>query len=337
VTVPLAAIFAVSGTELTADERAFLRDANPLGFILFGRNCEEPETIRKLTGELRDCVGRSDAPILIDQEGGTVMRLRPPIWSDAPAARTLGTLFMREPDRAMRAAYAVGCLFGAELRDLGIDVDCAPVADLGLPQTTGAIGTRAYSDKLEVIVSLARQMARGLIHEGCLPVMKHMPGHGRGQVDSHRVLPRVDAGLETLRESDFAAFRALRDLPLGMSAHIVFKAIDPDAPATISRKVIEEVVRGDIGFDGFLFSDDIAMSALRGNPAERTRNVLRAGCDAVLHCTGDLSEMMDVASAAMPLSDKAQARWAKALTMRPIPSGLAVEDYADQLAQNLKG
>jgi beta-N-acetylhexosaminidase len=337
VTAPLAVIFAVSGPVLTADERAFLRDADPLGFILFARNCEEPGTIRTLTAELRDCVGRGDAPVLIDQEGGTVMRLRPPFWADAPAARTLGTLFLRDPDRAMGAARALGGLFGAELRDLGIDVDCAPVADLGLPETTGAIGSRAYSDKPDVIAALARQMAKGLMQEGCLPVIKHMPGHGRGRVDSHRALPRVDADIETLRESDFSAFRALRDLPLGMSAHIAFEAVDPDAPATISRKVIDAVIRDDIGFDGFLFSDDIAMSALQGNPADRTRNVIAAGCDAVLHCTGDLTEMMDVAAVAMPLSVKAQTRWTRAMAMRPIPAGLEVEHYANQLAQNLNG
>ena len=336
-TAPLAVIFAVSGPELTGDERAFLRDANPFGFILFGRNCDEPATIRTLTAQLRDCVGRSEAPVLIDQEGGTVMRLRPPNWLDAPAARTLGTLFMREPDRAMGAAHALGGLFGVELRDLGINVDCAPVADLDLPETTAAIGSRAYSDKPDVIASLARQMANGLMQEGCLPVIKHMPGHGRGKVDSHCALPRVDTDIEILKKSDFSVFRALRDQPLGMSAHIVFEAVDPGAPATISRRVIDEVIRNDIGFDGFLFSDDIAMSALQGKSTDRTRNVLAAGCDAVLHCNGDLSEMMEVAAVAMPLSEKAQARWARALAMRPTPAGLKIEYYADKLAQNLHG
>ncbi|MDE0779859.1 MAG: beta-N-acetylhexosaminidase [Alphaproteobacteria bacterium] len=336
-TIPLAVIFAVSGTELTLEERRFLRDANPLGFILFGRNCEEPAAIRKLTSDLRECVGRKDAPILIDQEGGTVMRLRPPIWVEGPSAQTLGTLFLREPQRAMKAAHSLGAMFGAQLRDLGINVDCAPVADLGLPETTEAIGSRAYSKKPDVIVALARKMSDGLMQEGCLPVVKHMPGHGRGQVDSHQVLPRVETDIETLQRSDFAIFRSLNDLPLAMSAHIVFDAVDPDSPATVSQKVINEVIRGDIGFDGFLMSDDIAMSALEGNPAQRAQDVLNAGCDAVLHCTGDLSEMVDVATVAMPLSDKAQTRWGRALAMRPHPAGNAPKNYADQLTQALRG
>jgi beta-N-acetylhexosaminidase len=337
VTTPLAVVFAVSGTELTPEERAFLRDVNPLGFILFGRNCRDPAEIRKLTFDLRECVGREDAPILIDQEGGTVMRLRPPTWVGGPSAETLGTLFLREPKRAMKAAYALGGLFGAELRDLGIDVDCAPVADLGLPETTGAIGSRAYSHKPDVIVALARKMSDGLMQEGCLPVVKHMPGHGRGQVDSHWGLPRVETDKETLRGSDFATFRSLNDLPIAMSAHIIFDAIDPNAPATVSQKVVNEVIRGDIGFDGFLISDDIAMSALEGNPAERAQNVLNAGCDAVLHCTGELSEMVDVAKVTKALTDKAQTRWGKALAMRPHPAGNSAKTYADQLSQAMRG
>lgn len=335
-TAPLAVVFAVSGTELTPAERAFLRDADPLGFILFARNCEDPTLIHRLTSDLRDCVGRDDAPVLIDQEGGTVMRLRPPVWHDAPDARTLGTMYLRDGARAEQAAHALGAMFGAELRDLGIDVDCAPVADLGLPETTGAIGSRAYSERPAVVSALARKMAEGLMQEGCLPVVKHLPGHGRARVDSHRTLPRVATDLDTLRDHDFAAFHALRDLPLGMSAHVVFEAIDTDAPATVSPKVISSVIRDEIGFDGFLFSDDIAMSALAGSPAERTTRVLDAGCDAVLHCTGELPEMIEVAAAACHLTAASEARWGRACAARPAPANKSADHYAELLAQSLK-
>ena len=233
---PRAVVFGLSGPALTPDERALMREADPLGFILFARNCVTPVQVRGLTADLRDAVGRADAPILIDQEGGTVMRLRPPNWRAAPDAERLGKLYPRAPDRARAAAHAVGALFGAELRDIGIDVDCAPVADLGLPETTGAIGTRAYSHDPEIVAELARAMANGLMAEGCLPVVKHLPGHGRARVDSHRMLPRVETPLEILRDSDFAAFHTLRDLPLGMVAHVVFEACDPDNAATVVCK-----------------------------------------------------------------------------------------------------
>lgn len=334
-TQPRAVVFGVAGTALTDDEKAFLRDADPLGFILFGRNCKEPDSIRRLTAELRNTVGRGDAPVLIDQEGGTVMRLRPPVWRDAPAAKTLGNLYQRDPERAVDATRALGAMFGAELGELGIDVDCAPVADLGLPQTTGAIGTRAYAHAPRTVATLARAMAEGLMQEGCLPVIKHIPGHGRAQVDSHRVLPRVGADLETLRGADFAVFRQLSDLPLGMSAHVVFEAIDPDAPATISKAVIEEIIRGYIAFDGFLFSDDIVMSSLNGSPAERASDVLSAGCDAVLHCSGDMSEMKAVAAVAPSLTEISLKRWNKAQSARIPKSGYDAGYYADQLAELL--
>lgn len=333
---PRAVVFGVAGTALSADEKAFLRDADPLGFILFARNCEAPDAIRGLTADLRSTVGRTDAPVLIDQEGGTVMRLRPPIWHDAPAAETLGNLYQNEPQRGVDATRALGAMFGAALLDLGIDVDCAPVADLGRPETTAAIGTRSYAASPQSVATLARAMADGLLQEGCLPVIKHIPGHGRAKVDSHRVLPHVDADLETLQSEDFAVFQALCDLPLGMSAHVVFEAIDPDAPATISRTVIDQVIREYIGFDGFLFSDDIVMSALNGSPAERAHDVLSAGCDAVLHCSGDLSEMVSVAAAVPPLTQASSSRWSKAQSARIPKSGYDARHYADQLADLLK-
>lgn len=334
-TPPRAVVFGVSGTSLSADERSFLRDADPLGFILFGRNCEAPDAIRALTTDLRHAVGRVDAPVLIDQEGGTVMRLRPPVWRDAPSAKLLGNLYRRDPERAISAAHALGAMFGAQLRELGIDVDCAPVADLGLPQTTGAIGTRAYSEHPVTVARLARAMAEGLLAEGCLPIVKHLPGHGRARVDSHRVLPRVGTDLKTLQDSDFAVFKALRDMPLGMSAHVVFEAIDPGAPATISKTVIRRIIREFVGFHGFLFSDDIAMSALQGGHAKRAAQVLAAGCDAVLHCTGNLAEMVAVADVTGPLSDVSWSRWEKARASGTTVSGHDADDHANQLAQYL--
>ncbi|MDA0784950.1 MAG: beta-N-acetylhexosaminidase [Proteobacteria bacterium] len=331
-TTPNAVVFGVSGTSLTADERAFLRDADPLGFILFGRNCADAASIRRLTAELREAVGRGDAPVLIDQEGGRVMRLRPPDWPFAPAARDIADLHDRDSALGVAAAETVGRMFGAMLSDLGIDVDCAPVLDLGLPETTDAIGTRAYAADPDTIALLGGAMARGLIREGCLPVIKHLPGHGRGGVDSHKELPRVDADLATLRRHDFAAFRPLNHLPLGMSAHVVYSAVDPDRPGTVSAAVIETLVRGEVGFDGFLFTDDIAMEALDGTPAFRAAAALSAGCDAVLHCTGVLSEMVEVAGAVGHLSQSADRRWTRARAARQKPEGADVRELAETLA-----
>ncbi|MEP4380558.1 MAG: beta-N-acetylhexosaminidase [Alphaproteobacteria bacterium] len=327
-----AVIFGISGTSLTTDERAFLRDADPLGFILFARNCTDAAEIRALTAELRETVGRDDAPVLIDQEGGRVMRLRPPDWPFAPAARDIADLYERDLAQGTMAAENVGRMFGAVLVDLGIDVDCAPVLDLGLPETTAAIGNRAYAAVPETVAMLGGAMARGLMREGCLPVIKHLPGHGRGAVDSHKELPRVDADLATLRQEDFAAFRSLNHLPLGMSAHVVYSAIDPERAGTVSPTVIETLIRGEIGFDGFLFTDDISMEALSGTVATRAEAALSAGCDAVLHCSGVLPEMIEVAGAVDSLSRSADRRWTRARAARQKAEGADVLDLAETLA-----
>jgi beta-N-acetylhexosaminidase len=324
-TSPNAVIFGLSGTDLTDDERAFLRDADPLGFILFARNLGNAAGIRRLTADLRDVVGRTDAPVLIDQEGGRVMRLRPPDWPFAPAARDVARLYARAPEQGIAAAEDVGRMFGVMMTDLGIDVVCAPVLDLGLPETTDAIGTRAYAADPETVATLGGAMARGLMREGCLPVIKHLPGHGRGAVDSHKELPRVDADLDTLRGQDFAAFKPLRHLPLGMSAHVVYSEVDPDRPGTVSGPVIETLVRGEIGFDGFLFTDDISMEALHGSLAERAGAALSAGCDAVLHCSGVLSEMVEVAGAVTGLSQSSDTRWTRARAARQKPEGADID------------
>tara|TARA_A100001037_G_C15104871_1_gene615881 strand:+ start:135 stop:1154 length:1020 start_codon:yes stop_codon:yes gene_type:complete len=336
-TAPRAVVFSVSGPELTASERDFLRDADPLGFILFARNCPDPAATRALTGELRAAVGREDAPVLIDQEGGRVMRLRPPDWHDAPAARDIADLYGADPDVGQAAAETLGRMFGAELAELGIDVDCAPVLDLRLPNTTEALGDRAYADDPAVVATLGGAMARGLMREGCLPVIKHMPGHGRSPVDSHKQLPRVTETLEKLQETDFAPFRALNHLPLGMSAHVVYEAIDPDRPGTVSPAVISRAIREDIDFDGFLFTDDIVMQALSGTPAERAQAALSAGCDAVLHCSGDLDEMISVAKAIQALSHSAEARWTRARAARHKPEGESPASLAAELTNLLQG
>jgi len=334
---PNAVLFGVSGAALTRDERAFLRDADPLGFILFARNLGNADDIRHLTSDLRETVGRGDAPVLIDQEGGRVMRLQPPDWPAAPAAAEIGALHARNPDAGREAAETLGRMFGAMLNDLGIDVDCAPVLDLGLPETTDAIGDRAYSADPETVSVLGGAMAHGLMREGCLPVIKHMPGHGRGTVDSHKELPRVEADLETLRATDFAAFRPLNDLPLGMSAHVVYEAADPENPGTVSRVVIDDLIRREIGFDGFLLTDDIAMEALSGTPGERATAALAAGCDAVLHCSGVLTEMEDVAGNVSALSQSAARRWNRARAAAQKPEGADFRELDSALTAQLEG
>lgn len=330
---PRAAIFGCSGETLTADERAFFADADPLGFILFRRNCRDPEQIRRLTDALREAVGRADAPVMIDQEGGRVQRLRPPHWRDFPAAARIGALSATDPDGAARAAWALGRLIADALRSLGVTVDALPVLDLRLPGASQAIGDRAFSADPEVVSRLGRAAADGLMAGGVIPVAKHLPGHGRAQVDSHVALPVVDATLETLARSDFRPFRSLADLPWGLTAHVVFTAVDPAQPATLSKTVIDSVIRGQIGFDGLLLSDDLCMDALAGPPAVRADAALAAGCDVALHCNGDLDEMQSVAASVDTLRDAAMHRlnlgWRR---VHAAPDPIDRADLADRLA-----
>ncbi len=306
---PLAAIFGCAGTSLTADEFRFLREADPLGFIVFARNISTPDATRALVASFREAVGRTDAPVLIDQEGGRVARLRPPHWRKAPPARTfVERASVRGQAAAIEAVRTNFRLIAAELIALGIDVDCAPVADVPVPGAHDIIGDRAYGRDPATIALFGRAAADGLLDGGVIPVVKHMPGHGRAQADSHHELPVVDASREALERTDFAPFRALADLPWAMTAHVKFLAIDPERPATTSAYLIENVIRRHIGFDGLLLSDDLSMQALQGSMAERTRACLFAGCDVVLHCNGDFAEMEQVALAARPLDDEAVAR-----------------------------
>ncbi len=307
---PRAIIFGCAGPILTDAERRFFAGADPLGFILFRRNIEDPAQARRLVVQLRDSVARPDAPILIDQEGGRVARLAPPHWPALPPARIIGALAERDLMAGLGAARAAGRVIGAMLADLGIDVACAPVADLLLPQTHAVIGDRAYSADPALVGLLAGQMSAGLADCGVTPIMKHIPGHGRATVDSHLGLPHIDAPLGTLYRQDFAAFRAVTNAPWAMVAHCLYSAIDPACPASTSREVIARI-RDMIGFDGVLIADDIGMKALGGRLADNAAATLAAGCDLTLHCSGDRAEMEEIAAAVGRLTDAAMMRLAR--------------------------
>ena len=310
---PAAVIFGCTGPTLAAAERDFFRSADPLGFILFQRNCETPAQLRRLVADLRDSVGRTDAPVLIDQEGGRVARLKPPDWPAYPAAAAFAGL---GGDRAREAAWTGARLIAEDLAALGITVDCVPVLDIPVDGADRVIGDRAYGTTAGVVATLGRAAAEGLLAGGVLPVIKHMPGHGRALVDSHHALPRVAAPRAELESTDFASFRALADLPWGMTAHVVYAAIDPDRPATLSPQVIGEVIRASIGFDGLLLTDDLSMQALGGSFAARARASLDAGCDIVLHCNGEPGEMTEIAGVVPPLTAKAHERLGRGEAMR---------------------
>ena len=315
-----AAIVGISGLSLGGDERARLAGENPLGIILFARNCRAPDQVRALVAELRATVARPDAPILIDQEGGRVMRLRPPAWPPRVAAGSLGALARRDLAAGCEAAWLQARLIACDLAALGITVDCAPVLDLGFPETTAAIGDRAFAADPAVVTELGRATISGLMEGGILPVIKHLPGHGRARVDSHVELPLVDAPLATLEATDFRPFRELAAAaPMGMSAHVLYPALDPDRCATHSRHVIGDVIRGRIGFAGVLLSDDLGMGALGGPPAQRVALALEAGCDVALHGSGDPAVAAEVLAAAPPLAGEAAERVRRALASVSAP------------------
>ncbi|MFT5182564.1 MAG: beta-N-acetylhexosaminidase, partial [Alphaproteobacteria bacterium] len=327
-----------AGCELSPDEAALFRAVNPLGFILFSRNCDTPKQVRRLVAALRDTVGRADAPVLIDQEGGSVRRLRPPHWDDVPPAALFGELYEHDRPRACEAAALAGRLIAAQLAPLGITVNCAPVLDVSFADTTSAIGDRAFGTDPAVIVELARAFCDGLFAGGVLPVIKHMPGHGRATVDSHLDMPRVSATAEALRQIDFAPFRALASLPLGMTAHVVYDTFDRDNVATVSKTMIGDIIRGEIGFDGFLMTDDISMGALKGEITARCAAALDAGCDAILHCSGDYDEMKAVGAAVLRLTDVAQARWQiAAAQVSPAAGVVDAAELARQLTELMDG
>jgi beta-N-acetylhexosaminidase len=316
-------ITGLSGPNITAEERAFARDAQPWGLIIFSRNVERPEQLKRLTGDFRDALGR-DAPVLVDQEGGRVQRLGPPHWPKHPPGAAYGRLYDRDPETGLEAARLGGRLIASDLEPLGLDVDCLPVADIPVAGADPVIGDRAYGENPVKVAALAGAIAQGLLAGGVLPVVKHLPGHGRAKADSHKALPVVDADRASLEGSDFAAFRPLSGLPLGMTAHVVFSAIDAIAPATTSAIMIGEVIRGTIGFQGLLMSDDISMGALSGSLSARTRGALAAGCDVVLHCNGEMVQMREVAAVAPILAGDAGRRADAALARRSPPSNFDI-------------
>ncbi|ALK09330.1 beta-N-acetylhexosaminidase [Blastochloris viridis] len=310
---PRAFIAGLAGPRLTAAEQAFFRDAQPWGFILFARNVETPDQVRALTAELRATVGRSDAPVLIDQEGGRVARLKPPHWPEYPPAQAFGRLYAADPQHGRQAARLGARLIAADLDALGITVDCVPCADLALAETHAIIGSRAYGSDPATVAALARAAADGLMAGGVAPIVKHIPGHGRATADSHLELPVVTTPRAELERTDFEAFRRLADLPMAMTAHVVYADIDAEAPATTSKTVVAEVIRGSIGFDGLLMTDDLSMRALQGSFRGRAAAALEAGCDMLLHCNGEMAEMAEIAAVAPHLAGKAAARAATAL------------------------
>lgn len=308
---------------LSLEETHFFKTTNPWGLILFKRNCESPDQIRNLTAQFRAAVGRKDAPVFIDQEGGRVQRLGPPSnhWRKYPAAAEYGKQYDRCPSLALHSARSIGRLMADDLTEIGITASCLPVLDVPQPGAHDVIGSRAYSMKPEQIMTLSRAHTVGLMEGGVLPVMKHIPGHGRAEVDSHHDLPVVKAPRVELERVDFLPFVAFADCPMAMTAHVIYEALDRDHPATLSRKIIKNVVRKLIGFDGLLITDDLSMKALKGTFTEKANMALGAGCDMLLHCSGVMSEMEEVAAAAAPLAGKSMRRAKQALKAKrkPLP------------------
>ena len=312
-------ITGVAGPELSAAEREFIRTERPWGFILFKRNIDTPAQITHLVRELRDAGGNPEAPVLIDQEGGRVQRLGPPNWPVYPAGAVFSALYDIDPKLGLEAGRLSARLIADDLIRLGITVDCLPLADVPVDGADAVIGNRAYGTEPAKVAAIGRAVSQGLEQGGVLPVLKHIPGHGRATADTHFKLPEVDTAEKELERTDFAAFQPLADLPMAMTAHVVFSALDPVHPATTSATIIRQVIRGVIGFQGLLMSDDVSMNALAGSIAERTRAIIAAGCDMVLHCNGKLEEMRDVARETPELSGKALERAKQAMASRQPP------------------
>lgn len=332
---PHAVIFGCAGMMLSAAERDFFEATNPLGFILFARNCHSPAQVRALTKDLRACVGRADAPVLIDQEGGRVARLRPPHWRAAPPAARFGALALNDPARAEEAVRLNGRLLAWELAALGISVDCAPVLDVPTPAAHEVIGDRAFGRDPHLCARLGRALCEGLLAGGVLPVIKHIPGHGRATADSHTDLPVVEAAHADLAAVDFVAFRELADMPWAMTAHILYTALDERRVATLSDTVIERIIRNEIGYDGLLVSDDLSMKALPGSLGERAERALAAGCDVVLHCNGKAAEMQEVAAAVGSLDAPALDRLARGADAVQSPGAFDFDAGCVRLAELL--
>jgi beta-N-acetylhexosaminidase len=328
-------ITALAGPELEPQEQAVLRATRPCGIILFARNVVDPQQVRRLSDAARAAVGH-DILVLIDQEGGRVRRLRPPHWRELPAAAAYAKLYADDPAQARRTARLAAQLTAMDLRSAGINTNCVPVLDVPAPGSHDIIGDRAYGADPEQVAALGRAVAEGHMAGGVLPVIKHVPGHGRALADSHLELPVVSASLAEMERIDFATFRACADLPAAMTAHVVYEAIDKAHPASTSARVIADVIRGGIGFDGLLMSDDLGMQALSGSMGERTRDVLAAGCDVALVCSGDLADTEAAAAAAPALDGAALARYRRACAIVQQPQVLDVAAAENSLAQALR-
>jgi beta-N-acetylhexosaminidase len=325
-----AAIYGLEGFELKADERDFFRDADAAGFILFRRNCENQDQLLRLTDSLRSISGRDDVPILIDQEGGRVARMRPPEWPTFPAAEKFALLYRAAPSAAIEAVRANARALALMLRTAGINVNALPLLDVRQEGATDIIGDRALGSEPMQVAALGRAVLDGMASAGVIGIVKHMPGHGRALVDSHKELPVVTASADDL-ESDLEPFERLSAAPMGMTAHVVYTAWDPERPASLSPTVIKNIIRERIGFDGWLMSDDLGMEALQGDFASRTSGVVEAGCDVALHCSGKMAEMVAVASAVPAVTPEGDDRLARAMAGTRID--LDSIDFAEEIAK----
>ena len=312
---PLPVVFGCLHTELSPQERRFFENFNPFGFILFKRNCGSPDQVRRLIKELQLAVGREDAPIFIDQEGGRVSRLGPPHWSGYPPARLFGLAYKKDPAWAAEAIKLYARIVAYDLAKLGITVNCAPVIDLFYKGASPAIGDRAISRKPAVVAELARIEAETFLENGIIPVIKHFPGHGRLITDPHNLKSVIDASRAELESDDFVPFQLLKDLPVGMNSHAIFTALDPQHPASLSSHIMQEIVRGHLGYDGLMLSDDINMKALQGNAGDLARRVQAAGSEIILHCNANMEEMLAVVHALQPMADQTVTRWEHAQSM----------------------
>jgi len=326
-----------AGHELSSDEFSFFRDRRPAGFILFERNCATPDQLKTLIGRVREALHGDSIFVAIDQEGGRVQRLVPPHWRQYPAAMDLAKIADIDPVEGERALHLVNRAIAKDLIDLGINMNCTPVLDLPVEGAHDIIGNRALGHDVETISKRARIVADAHLECGVLPVIKHVPGHGRSLNDSHKALPIVNASREELEQSDFETFKRLNDMPVAMTAHIVYSDIDDTAPASTSPVVIKEIIREHIGFDGLLMSDDLSMQALEGSMTTRTRGVLLAGCDLALHCNGDLKEMVDVAESSPELTGEGLVRFKNALARLDVAPHLPLVHEAEKLEQLLAG
>ena len=306
---PRAVIFGCEGTVLSSVEKAFFRATDPVGFILFARNCENPTQVKKLVSDLLDSVCRPDAPVLIDEEGGRVQRLGPPSWRNAPSARSLvEAVETHDPKRVAEAVRLNARLLAHDLRTLGITVDCLPVLDIPQPGAHGIIGDRAFGSDAAKVTRLGKAACEGLLQGGILPVIKHIPGHGRSTVDTHEELPTIDASRDTLEATDFAPFRSLSDMPWAMTAHVIYNVLDRINPATHSAMIVRGLIRKDFGFSGVILSDDLSMKALSGGLGDRASKAIEAGCDIALHCSGKINEMVQIADQTESISEDTAAR-----------------------------